>query len=38
MKLQIFSHIMVNALENQSIAYLRDWLLPMPMSGQVKAG
>jgi len=32
----IFKRKMVNEIENQTLAELRDWLLPMLMNGQVK--
>ncbi|MFN9028338.1 MAG: restriction endonuclease subunit S, partial [Akkermansiaceae bacterium] len=31
----IFSQILNNQLQNQELAQLRDWLLPMLMNGQV---
>ncbi len=32
----IFEKVMVNRIESQTLAELRDWLLPMLMNGQVK--
>ena len=32
----IFQRILVNEKENQKLAELRDWLLPMLMNGQVR--
>lgn len=34
----IFQRILVNEKENQKLAELRDWLLPMLMNGQVRVG
>lgn len=34
----IYAKILTNYRENQSLADLRDWLLPMLMNGQVKVG
>ncbi|MBA4411565.1 MAG: restriction endonuclease subunit S [Odoribacter sp.] len=34
----IFKRKMINEIENQQLAELRDWLLPMLMNGQVKVG
>ena len=31
----VYERIMINAKENQKLAELRDWLLPMLMNGQV---
>lgn len=31
-----FEMVIVNEIENQNLAELRDWLLPMLMNGQVK--
>lgn len=33
-----YSRILINQKENQELASLRDWLLPMLMNGQVKVG
>lgn len=34
----IFATVLNNKLENQELASLRDWLLPMLMNGQVSVG
>lgn len=34
----IFTKIIINQKQNQELAQLRDWLLPMLMNGQVKVG
>ena len=33
-----YSKILINQKENQELASLRDWLLPMLMNGQVTVG
>jgi type I restriction enzyme, S subunit len=34
----VYSKISINQEENQKLAELRDWLLPMLMNGQVTVG
>jgi len=35
---EIYKKIYLNQIENQKLAELRDWLLPMLMNGQIKVG
>jgi type I restriction enzyme S subunit len=33
-----FEMVVINEIENQKLSEMRDWLLPMLMTGQVKVG